>query len=131
MNKDIMQMTIEELRKLENMKPINLFDSIVIVPMGYLHDSGYRCMKYILMFKNEIVGVVGGGSDVIHINGIGGYGDNFYKTMKNGKKGYDWRLDCLPKSQCLRLFSDELCQCDDYIGTSDFIFYVKENAKRK
>ena len=129
MNKSVKQMTKKELRELKNMKPHNLFNSIVIVPMGHLHDSGYRCMNYILLKNFEIVGVVGGGSDVMHINGIGGYGENFNYTIKNGKKGYDWRIDCLPKSQCLRLFTDESCQCDDYIGTSDFMFYVKEGVK--
>ena len=129
MTEYINEMTKKELRELPNQKPTDLFDSIVIVPMDYLHDSGYRCMKYILLRDFEIVGVVGGGSDVVHINGINGFGGSYEFTKP--RKGYTWRIDCLPKSQCVRLFSDELCECDNYVGTSDFMFYVKENAREE
>ncbi len=131
MNKDIRQMTKRQLKKLEYIKPIELFNAVAIVPMGNSHDSGFGCMKYILLNNFKIIGVVGGKSDVLHINGFGGYGDieAVNKAIKNHRKGYDWRIDCLSKSQCLRLFSDELCRCDDFIY-SDFCIYVKDGAKK-
>ena len=48
------------------------FRNIIIIPTDEIHDSGFRCMKYILLnFAEyggyEVVGVVGGYSDVLHL----------------------------------------------------------------
>ena len=46
------------------------FDNIIIIPTGEMHYSGFGCMKYVLLkWENdlEVVGVVGGYSDVIHV----------------------------------------------------------------
>lgn len=120
--KDIKEMTKKELMELENFIPKKHFTGIVIVPMNYEHDSGFQCMKYILLNHWDIVGVVGGGSDVMHINGIGGYGKepNYITRMV---KAHDLRIDCLPKSKCLRLFSDDEMELWDLFCGSDFVFY--------
>ena len=120
--KDIKEMTKKELMELENFIPKKNFTGIVIVPMNYKHDSGFQCMKYILLNHWDIVGVVGGGSDVMHINGIGGYGKepNYITRMV---KAHDLRIDCLPKSKCLRLFSDDEMELWDLFCGSDFSFY--------
>lgn len=134
MDKDIMKMTKKELMELENFYDGKKFNAFVIVPMNYKHGSGFQCMKYILLDKFEIVGVIGGGSDVIHFNGIGGYGKNPDYTKKTIPI-HDLRIDCLPKSKCLRVFTgfddymelDELSRYGDkwFVG-SDFIFYFSE-----
>jgi len=124
MMKDVKEMTKKELMELENFIPKENFTGIVIVPMNYKHDSGYQCMKYILLNHNEIVGVLGGGSDVMHINGIGGYGKNPDYTSRI-IRAHDLRIDCLPKSKCLRLFSDEPMELDSMFCGSDFIWYFK------
>lgn len=126
MNKDIMLMTKKELMNLENFYKGDKFNAFVIVPMNYKHDSGYQCMKYILLDKFDIVGVIGGGSDVIHFNGIGGYGKN-PDYVKRLVKAHDIRIDCLSKSKCIRVFSDEYMELRDGFCGSDFIFYFKEN----
>jgi hypothetical protein len=83
------------------------FKSIVIVPMmdSELHESGYRCMKYVFVDGNdEIIGVSSGKSDVIFLNGIGGYG------LTDSYPRVGWQMDCLPSSGCVRLYSDkDLC----------------------
>lgn len=122
--KDVKEMTKKELMELKNFIPKENFTGIVIVPMNYKHDSGYQCMKYILLNHNEIVGVLGGGSDVMHINGIGGYGKNPDYTSRI-IRAHDLRIDCLPKSKCLRLFSDEPMELDSMFCGSDFIWYFK------
>ena len=120
--KNIKEMTKRELMELKNFMPKKNFTGIVIVPMDYKHDSGFQCMKYILLNHWDIVGVVGGGSDVMHINGIGGYGkEPNYKTRM--VKAHDLRIDCLPKSKCLRLFSDDEMELWDLFCGSDFSFY--------
>lgn len=122
--KDVKEMTKKELMELENFIPKKNFTGIVIVPMNYKHDNGFQCMKYILLNHNEIVGVLGGGSDVMHINGIGGYGKNPDYTSRI-IRAHDLRIDCLPKSKCLRLFSDEPMELDSMFCGSDFIWYFK------
>ena len=120
--KNVKEMTKKELMELENFVPKKNFTGIVIVPMNYKHDSGFQCMKYILLNHWDIVGVVGGCSDVMHINGIGGYGKepNYITRMV---KAHDLRIDCLPKSKCLRLFSDDEMELWDLFCGSDFSFY--------
>lgn len=126
MFKNINEMTKKEFLEIANFIPKEPFNSIIIVPTNYTHDSGYQCMKYIFTGTNQkIVGALGGGSDVIHINGIGGYGKNpDYK--KRIVMAHDLRIDCLPKSKCVRLFSDEELELDSFFCGSDFIFYFKD-----
>lgn len=66
--------TKEEFLNLGYKRPEGPFDGFVIIPTGELHDSGYMCMKLALTYHYEVVGCVSGYSDVIHLNGIGGYG---------------------------------------------------------
>ena len=127
--KDIRDMTKKELVELENISPKGeTFTGIVIVPMNRKHDSGFQCMKYILLNCFEIIGVIGGFSDVMHINGIGGYGKNPDYTTRM-VKAHDLRIDCLPKSKCLRLFSDSEMELWHTFCGSDFIFYYAEEKE--
>ena len=119
MTKKLNEYTLEEFREMELFGEDCLFNNVVIVPMNELHDSGYRCMKFILCHNGDIVGAVGGWCDVVHPNGIGNHG-----------LSYDWRatpdiglsIDCLAGSGCARLMMNGLYKCSDFIG-SDFIFY--------
>ena len=99
--------SLEELRAFE-MPEVEgqSFGQIVIVPMDELHDSEWRCMKFILLdHDSNPVATVGGFSDVVHLNGIGGYGPQFDIALKtNMVERIDWSIDCLPGSGCLRLF---------------------------
>ena len=122
-----------ELEKLDYFKPTEDFNGIIIVPTHELHDSGYSCMKFVLLNHAKIVGCVGGGSDVIHINGIGGYGnifnmEEYEQAVCTGKvKVVSWSIDCLPNG-LIRLFSNRKLDIDLPI-TSDFIIYAKEDKK--
>lgn len=123
---DAQNMTKKQLQELEFFKPTQEFNTIVIVPNGQIHDSGYECMEFILCDGTEIVGKVGGGSDVIHINGINGWGDLRGKEIPQLVKPIGWSIDCLPKSHLLRIFSPlEKLKLDSFIG-SDFQFFVDE-----
>jgi len=91
----------------EETKP---FRSMVILPgrIKDMHDSGYRCMDFVAVGKDdEPICRLSGCSDVIHIDGIGGYGKDWYKkygTVPKGMKPRGWNIDCLPKSGLLRIF---------------------------
>jgi len=83
-------------------------DCIVILPgcVKDMHDSGYRCMDFVAVRKNEPVCRLSGCSDVIHIDGISGMGDAFMKTgaFPTMVKPKSWNIDCLAKSGLLRLW---------------------------
>lgn len=68
------------------------FDSLIIIPTTHKHDSGYKCMEYCAVKNGEPIGIFGGYSDVMHLDGIGGYGKPF-STEFNHKA---WNIDCLP-----------------------------------
>lgn len=122
---NVKNMTINELKATDYCRPVKDFNAIVIVPTGVEHYSGYECMDFILCDGTEVVGKVGGGSDVMNINGIGGYGD-WRKGLKKSVKPIDWSIDCLPKSHLVRLFSGYSLKLPEFIGSS-FEFYVKED----
>ena len=86
------------------------FSNIIIVPTDEMHVSGFRCMKYILLkWKDEyyeVVGVVGGYSDVIH--------------LWNGNA----RIDCLPCGY-LRVRLNETATVPYFVG-SDFFVEMRE-----
>jgi hypothetical protein len=119
--------TREEFENLDYFKPTDEFNGVVIIPTDEMHDSGFKCMKFALMNHSEVVGCVGGGSDIIHLNGIGGYGqyDIEYKKaiITNMVKRIDWSIDCLPNG-LVRLFCSDKLKIDDFI-CSDFNLYVK------
>ena len=119
MTKNLNEYTLEEFREMELFGENSLFNNVVIVPMNELHDSGYRCMKFILCDDGDIVGAVSGWSDVVHPNGIGNYGlsDDWSVTPNIGLS-----IDCLAESGCIRLMMWGLYECSAFIG-SDFIFY--------
>ena len=122
--------TREEFEKLDYFEPTGDFNGIVIIPTNEMHESGYMCMKFALMDHWEVVGCVGGGSDVIHLNGIGGYGkyENYKEALKTGLvKRVDWSIDCLPNG-LIRLFCSSKLELDEII-CSDFNLYVKESEE--
>jgi hypothetical protein len=105
------------------------FNSVIIVPTDDIHDSGYRCMKFILVRRREIVGCVGGCCDVIHPNGIGNMGlyPNFEMYQMYRQRfipALNMSIDCLRESGCIRLmFGDNALKCEEFI-CSDFLFYL-------
>lgn len=105
---DIKTVTVEELLQLDYQKPQQQqFNSVIIVPLGDpLHESGFRRMKFVYLKRDgEVAGVCGGPSDVLHLDGIGGYGQDWKTGMDEHKIPVSaWSIDCLPNG-CLRLFS--------------------------
>ena len=125
--KDLNEYTREEFLALDTFGIDQDFAGVVIVPTGEVHDSGWGTMKFILTRGNEIVGAVGGWSDVLHINGIGGYGRDWKRTMETGMVPVvGWSIDCLAKSGCVRLFSNKKCNLRDRLVLSDFEIFTED-----
>lgn len=83
------------------------FDSLIIIPERYKHDSGYMCMSFAGCKGDKAVCLMGSGSDVIHLDGIGGYG----KWWKGAGSQIPekippkaWSIDCIPCGY-LRIFA--------------------------
>lgn len=103
----------------------NEFDSVLIVPMGTLHDSGFMNIMYLFCDGFEIVCKSGGSSDVLHINGIGGYGD--WKEITDSPdyiKPQLWSIDCT-QNGFIRLFTP-CAKLSDGGGCSDHEVFYKE-----
>ena len=81
------------------------YTQVIIVPTGKIHDSGFACMKCVLCNwtdeGNEVVGVVGGYTDAIHL----------WKVKPN--------IDCLPCG-LLRVFFEEGGATVPFFVGSDF-----------
>jgi Zn ribbon nucleic-acid-binding protein len=123
--------TREEFENLGYFEPIDEFNGVVIIPTNELHDSGFGCMKFALTNHDEVVGCVGGGSDVMHLNGIGGYGkpgEDFEALTTNMIRRVDWSIDCLPNG-LIRLFCSYKLDIDEFI-VSDFNLYAKTKGEK-
>lgn len=132
--KSINQMTLSEFKKMPMRRSYNSeepsFDSIVIIPCEELHDSGYRLLDFVGCIKDKPIIRLSGCSDVLHINGIGGYGFNWlekYRGVPRLIPPSSWSIDCLPKSGLLRLFCDNSFIKSQEALSSFQIFNISKN----
>lgn len=96
-----------------------------------LHDSGYRCMDFVAVKNNKPLCLLSGCSDVIHIDGIGGYGKDWlkkYGTVPTTIPPSNWSIDCLPKSGLLRLFAREIT-CGGALSSLEVYTTTKKGGK--
>lgn len=117
-----------ELKPFEPKEPFNGF--IVIPQMDVeLHDSGYRFIKVALTNRGRVVGCVEGCTDVIHLNGIGGYGkfnDKYENRVRTGlAPAIDWSIDVAPNG-LVRVFCTKELELDSF-PLSDLPIYLKED----
>ena len=99
----------EEYKNLPTLNCLDIatdFDNFVIVPSTELHESGFLMITLILCKGETAKYKTFGGSDIINLDGIGGYGKWSIKVPELiSPKG--WRIDCLPCGY-LRVFSSRL-----------------------
>lgn len=129
--KDVTSMTRKEIESVpgrEWMEDIGEFDSMVILPLRRLHDSGYRLLDFVAVREGKPVRRLSGCSDVIHINGIGGYGRYSIETgIPSLIPPMGWSIDCLKTSGLLQIFSDGVLTCD--VALSSFSVYSNRVKK--
>lgn len=128
--------TVQEMKKKEfydvPVKPTGNkdleFNSLVIIPQREFHDSGYRIMGFVAVDKDchPICWISKDVADVMHIDGIGGYGDwrpDDYPPRV--RPPISWKIDCLPCGY-LRLFCNGVLKTENSSGyTSSFEVYYK------
>jgi hypothetical protein len=131
--KDINEMTKEEFAAIpfvEWREVVAGFDSLVILPNEEVHDSDFRCMSFIACKGGMAICQIGGGSDVIHIDGIGGLGENWLRKHGSVPRlvpPSGWRIDCLKVSGLLRLFTQGELTAGDAL--SSFEIFSNQNQK--
>lgn len=131
--KSINEMTRKDFAEIKERKSfyenIGQFRSLVIIPMNYTHDSGYKCMDFIAVDKNDFpICKLSGSSDVLHIDGIGGYGKDLTKRLTSQRfivPGKGWSIDCLKTSKYLRLFCDGELECGPALSSFE-IFGIRK-----
>lgn len=129
--KDLNDITLKEFQDMECFGQNEIFNDVIIVPTDEIHDSGYRCMKFVLARWGEIVGCVSGHSDAVYPNGIGNMGlhPDFDMYRRGFVPAMHMNIDCLKESGCVRLIFGENMKCDGFIG-SDFLFYITEEKEK-
>jgi hypothetical protein len=108
--------------KLSELLP-NIFKHPEIYELDGMHDSGYRCMDFVACSKREAICLLSGCSDVMHFDGIGGFGENWvrkYGTVPKLIPPSGWSIDCLPKSGLLRVFCDGKIKCSSALSSFEF-----------
>lgn len=120
--------SIEDFQKLEPFKPTSKFNGFVVIPTDEMHDSGYQMMKVVLLDHWKVVGCIDCGCDVIHLNGIGGYGKYGEKynerVQTKTAPATDWCIDMTPKG-VVRVFCSRELEIDD-LPLSSLQLWIKE-----
>lgn len=95
-------------------------DSLVILPLRSMHDSGYRAMDFIAIKDGKPLCRLSGCSDVVHVGGIGGHGYGWlkkYGTVPKLVPPQAWSIDSLPKSGLLHIFCYETIICGSALSS--------------
>lgn len=100
---------------MEGMDPNDelIFDSFVIIPTGEEHESGYGCMEFALIRDGEILGRIGGATDVVCLDGLGTLGRVITHV---------WRVDCLPCGYLNLWTREKLFLTDNFVGSTLEVF---------
>ena len=72
-----------------------------------MHDNGRRALDLVAVLNDTPSGRLGAGSDVLHLDGIGGFGHNWIKRGEGVPSMVvpsGWNIDCLPVSGLLHLY---------------------------
>lgn len=126
--KSLNEYTLQDFIDMEIFYNWETFNNIVIVPTDEIHESGYRCMKFVLWNNDHICGVVGGYSDVIYPNGIGNHGDPY--DMFTGKIPHmGLSMDCLRESGCMRIMMSYPCKLTVPLLSSFKFYCVYDEGK--
>jgi len=106
--------------------------SLVILPTKDLHTSGCRCMDFAAVVGDEAKCLLSGCSDIICIDGIGGFGKDWverYSDIPEAVPPAGWTIDCLPKSGLLRIRpASGRMTCGPALSTFE-IFSVRRDAR--
>lgn len=124
---NIMEMTKEDFTKIpfrNDSTDLSDFYSAVIIPTEDMHDSGFMCMDFVAInSKREPICRLSGCSDVLDLDGIGGYGEHRdFTSVKIEIKG--WKIDCIPCGYLRILAKNGYKLKADYFAGSNYSLYA-------
>ena len=128
----VQEMTKEDFEKVPGRErfdsDVGTFNSLVIIPTDKMHDSGYLRMDFVAVDdEDEPIALLSGCSDVLHIDGIGGYGRDYRYAgiipFSSPIPIRAWSIDCLPKSGYLRLFCKHDLTCGAALSSFEVFSY--------
>lgn len=99
-----------------------------------LHDSGYRCMDFVLEGEGGSLRRISAWSDIVHIDGIGGYGWDWLNRchgVPDSVPVTSWSLDCLAVSGLLRLFPHGTMMTRGWALSSFEVYAKREEPLRE
>lgn len=102
------------------------FTDLVIIPTAHKYESGFRCIRYCACINGEPIAMLGGHSNVMHLDGIGGCGmENYGAATTSAIK--PWNMDCLPCGYLHMWCSGYNLIAD--AGLSDFELFTEKRRK--
>jgi hypothetical protein len=107
---------------------IGEFDSLVILPTRKKHDSGWMCMDFVACKDSEPICRLSGCSDVLNIDGIGGYGP-YYGSINKSVVPKGWSIDCLPCGY-LRLWSNHTLKVGVAVSNFELLGVSPRNKRQ-
>lgn len=126
--KPITKMTRKEFLAVpsrENWKEIVECDSVVFIPTGKKHESGYRCMIAVACKDGYPLCRVTSTSDRIDLVGFDYMAERLSLTHKNVVES--WRIECLPTSRLLNIWTRGTVRAGVDSSTMDIFGYPQEN----
>jgi hypothetical protein len=112
------------------------FKSFVIIPVKNkdksiaIHESGFGCMEFCLIDKNDApIGKIGGGCDVINLDGVGGYGADWVGRgcgIPHLIPVHGWSIDLLPCGYLNVWTRRKLFLRDNFVGSVLKVFSEDE-----
>ena len=103
----VCRLTLEELQAIPSLysnAEIAEFNSLIKLVITDI-SSGYRIMSFIPVRQGHPLCQISGYSDVLHLNGIGGYGHRITRDIPQTIPPIGWSIDCLPISGLMQLFA--------------------------
>lgn len=132
LNKNISEKSINQwtkreflaLRDREWNEDIGEFDSLVILPTNNIHGSGFACMDFVAVNEGKPICKLSGCSDLLHMGGIGGFGEWLGRELPEFIEPIPWSIDCLKRSKLLRLFAGRKFKLKVGSALSSFEIYA-------
>jgi len=105
-------------------------DAPEIYTISGVHDSGFRCMDFVAVRDGEAICRLSGCSDVIHFDGIGGYGYNWlnrYGKIPKMTPPSDWNMDCLLESGLFRIFTRGKIRAGEALSSMEIFYEARKD----
>lgn len=111
--------------------PPGIDDSFLFLPHFGEHDSGYSFIRCVVTREGVPLCALTTHSDVLHVDGIGGYGPRDGRESLPDKLPIcGWSIDCFPRSGAFRIWPNSSNRIEYGNALSSFEFYAVRKEKK-